>query len=325
MKVALLLGGVLLLVNACIELDQDSTEEAQINADLSSPTSPHCSHDAPANYDFIIGQSYFGQNNWIEYIPGSLPIIISAPHGGELTPPEVPIYNDGLARDGGSQEYARAVAQSLFNLTGKYPHLIINHLARNRLNLNRAQIDDNHENPLAMVAWNEFHNFISSAKDWVSQACGKGLYFDFHTNGHDHGYNELGYLLSRNELNEADSIINNLANNSSLNHLASEDAHLLSELVHGEMSLGNILNEQYQLLTIPNAINIPFNHDYFTGGYNTRTHGSIDGGVIDGIQIESHFNFVNSGEDTRLDYSLKLSQGIFKFVQHWYGFDLKSL
>jgi len=315
-------SAILICLSACLELSEDSTPNT--NPLVAATPAINCSHGEPNVWGFEAGQPYFGDNHWIEYIPGTLPIIIAAPHGGELTPDEVPVFNDGLARDGGSQEYARAVAQSLYNLTGRYPHLIINHLARNRLNLNRAQEDDNQDNALAMLAWGEFHQFIDQAKNWVEQACETGLYFDFHTNGHEHGYVELGYLLTRDELNLSDSQIN-LLSDTSIHHLANQDDHTLTEIVHGEFSLGQIMNEQYNILTIPNATNIPFQHEYFTGGYNTRTHGSVDGGVIDAIQIESHFNYVNSGESTRLDYSLKLSQAIFQYIEHWYGFDLNNL
>ncbi len=315
-------SAALIGLSACLELSEDSTPDT--SPLVGAAPAINCSHGVPSDYEFEAGQSYFGDNNWIEYIPGTLPIIIAAPHGGELTPNEVPVFNDGLERDGGSQQYARAVAQSLFNLTGRHPHLIINHLARNRLNLNRAPEDDNQDNALAMMAWGEFHQFIEQAKNWVGQACEMGLYFDFHTNGHEHGYVELGYLLTRDELNLSDSEIN-LLSDTSVHRLANEGDHTLAKLVHGEFSLGQLMHGQYDVLTIPNATNIPFQHDYFTGGYNTRTHGSVDGGVIDAIQIESHFNYVNSGESTRLDYSLKLSQAIFQYVEHWYGFDLNNL
>ena len=33
---------------------------------------------------FVPGTPVFGANDYIEYIPGNLPIIVSAPHGGAL-------------------------------------------------------------------------------------------------------------------------------------------------------------------------------------------------------------------------------------------------
>ncbi|MEY8204367.1 MAG: hypothetical protein RPR40_04755 [Bermanella sp.] len=316
-------GSALVCLSACLELSEGSRSAPDAAALDAAPLSD-CAHGIASGYNFTAGQSYFGAKQWIEYIPGTLPIIIAAPHGGELTPDEVPVFNDGLAQDGGSQAYARAVAQALYQLTGRHPHLVINHLARNRLNLNRAPENDNRDNAAAMVAWQEFHHFVEQAKSWVSQACQKGLYLDFHTNGHDHGYVELGYLLTREQLNLSDAQINQLTT-SSLTHLASQDGHSLAALVHGEWSLGQIMHEQYNILTIPNATDIPFQHRYFSGGYNTRSHGSVAGGVIDAIQIESHFNYVNSGASVRLDYSLRLAHAIHQYMQHWYGFDFDPL
>src|SRR5262245_1097109 len=40
------------------------------------------------------GQSYFGRNNYIEYIAGDSPVILSATHGGDLTPAQIPDRTD---------------------------------------------------------------------------------------------------------------------------------------------------------------------------------------------------------------------------------------
>lgn len=330
LAIKLFTGGLLfLLLCACIDLDNKTESESNLQA---QPTpngaegiaQPDCDLTPVTGFNYEVGQTYFGNNNWIEYIAGNLPIIIAAPHGGELTPDTVPVFNDGLAQDGGSQDYARATAQTLYELTGKHPHLVINHLMRNRLNLNRAPEDDNFNNPLAMQAWQEFHGYINQAKFWVSEACGKGMYFDLHTNGHEHGYNELGYLLSRDELNLPKDALNLLANESSVKHLVSYSHQTLFDVLLGPNSFGNILHDQLELLTIPNSQDTPFAFDYFTGGYNTKTHGSRDGGVIDSIQIESHWRNVNNGEATRLDYSQKLANAMQDYLQYWYGFNLES-
>ncbi len=33
---------------------------------------------------YTVGVSYYGDSSWIEYIPGNMPIIIVAPHAGNL-------------------------------------------------------------------------------------------------------------------------------------------------------------------------------------------------------------------------------------------------
>ena len=84
------------------------------------------------------GQAVFGRNQYIEYIPGNLPIIISAGHGGRLIPTDIPARTFGsMAFDENTQELARKIAAEFFRRTGKYPHLIINRLSRTRLDPNR--------------------------------------------------------------------------------------------------------------------------------------------------------------------------------------------
>ena len=69
--------------------------------------------------NFIPGQSYFGQNNYVEYIAGNLPIIIGVPHGGTLTPANLPvIHNRGV--DNGSFE----TSHLLFDTDNSYEHNI---------------------------------------------------------------------------------------------------------------------------------------------------------------------------------------------------------
>lgn len=43
---------------------------------------------APISY--VAGQSYFGRNGYIEYVAGNAPVILTAPHGGSLTPTGIP-------------------------------------------------------------------------------------------------------------------------------------------------------------------------------------------------------------------------------------------
>ena len=40
--------------------------------------------------NFVPGQTYVGANGYVEYRAGNLPIIISAPHGGDLAPGAIP-------------------------------------------------------------------------------------------------------------------------------------------------------------------------------------------------------------------------------------------
>ena len=91
------------------------------------------------------GQSYFGRNNYIEYVAGNAPVIYSAPHGGALTPSEIPdrtASNCGgsatTTTDLNTAELVRAMQARHFARFGTWPHIIINHLARRKLDANRT-------------------------------------------------------------------------------------------------------------------------------------------------------------------------------------------
>lgn len=112
-------------------------------------------------------QVIYGVNNYTEYDKGTLPIIISVPHGGSLTPSTIPdrtCNSPTLVTDGYTISLARQIDSSLFNLTGKHPHIIYCNLKRTKIDCNREIIEGACGNAEAIQAWNEFHNFIDTAE-----------------------------------------------------------------------------------------------------------------------------------------------------------------
>src|ERR1051325_2280581 len=84
---------------------------------------------------YVPGQTYFGRSNYIEYIAGNLPFILSAPHGGTLPPAALPDRTYGtFSTDSNTDVLARDVYQVMTNRFGHYPHIII-------CNLDRMKID----------------------------------------------------------------------------------------------------------------------------------------------------------------------------------------
>ena len=158
------------------------------------------------------GTSYFGRNNYIEYVAGDAPVIFTAAHGGALTPASIPDRTDAAC--GGSAttttdlntiELVRAMQQRYFARFGKYPHVIINHLARRKLDANRVGIEAACGNAEAATALTEWHYFIDAAKSAVLKSSGKGWYMDMHGHGHTIQRLELGYLLSSAQLDLSDA------------------------------------------------------------------------------------------------------------------------
>jgi len=163
--------------------------------------------------NYISGSSYFSENDYVEYIHGNLPIILSAPHGGEKRPDLIPdrdctgcVY----VNDAYTQELIREVAENIHEKTGCYPYSIISRLHRSKLDANRAIIEAADGNVLAENAWTFYHAHVDSATAFVEQAYGKGIFIDLHGHGHDIQRLELGYLLTKSDLQEEEGSLNNI-------------------------------------------------------------------------------------------------------------------
>ena len=243
---------------------------------------------------YIPGQSYFGTNNYTEYVAGNMPVILSAPHGGLLSPAAIPDRNCSgcsTVNDFNTQELGRALAGALHERTGCWPHLVINRLHRRKLDANRDLPEAADGNPVAGQAWADFHSFLGYAKNDVSLQFGKGFYVDIHGHGHSIQRLELGYLLYSDELRLPDDTLNTpvFTGYSSIKHLVESNPQSLThaELLRGSQSLGELLADRGYPATPSQSDPAPdAGEDYFSGGYNTARYSSYNGGSIDGVQIE---------------------------------------
>lgn len=260
-------------------------------------------------------------------------IIIIAPHGGSLRPGNIIDRDAGclvgdscvwshscgvkdttkckakIFKDVYTKELSIMLANNLRLLTNKRPHLIVNSLHRKKFDGNREINEATFNIPEAVTAFNEFHGFIEKARLKIHDA---GLVIDMHGQTHTKGWNELGYLISKSTLNYGTP----QAHRSSIKNLANNVAISFNELLSGQESLGQFLqDENYD--TVPSSINPkPGNNGYFSGGYNTRMYGSLEQGTIDAVQVETHKQFRNSKEGP--EYSKALAKAVYKFVEKYY-------
>jgi hypothetical protein len=251
---------------------------------------------------FIPGRSYFGKNNYIEYIAGNTPYILSAPHGGSLTPAEIPDRTSGeTVTDSNTDTLARSISAAVFAREGKYPHIIICRLRRTKLDANRDLNEASEPNPYATQAWKEFQSFIDTAKQTVIREFGKGFYIDLHGHGHEIQRLEMGYLLSSTALTLSDNILDNAiyGNSSSIRTMIPLSRLSFSKLLRGPQSLGSLF-EIRGFPAVPSEMQPnPGSALYFSGGYNTQRHGSVGGGLISGVQIECNMKGVRDTDDSR--------------------------
>ncbi len=245
---------------------------------------------------FTPGETYWDSTGFVEYKAGNLPIIISVPHGGNWAPDSIP-DRDCVGCLYLIDSYTRIISWELYdviyNITGCYPHMIMNRLHRRKFDANRDIGDAADGNPLIESAWYNYHEFIDSAKVQIEEDYDRGLFLDVHGHGHTIQRIELGYLLSKNELELSDSILNTATyiEESSIRSLEGDNESNVThaELLRGPNSFGTLMDTR-GFPSVPSA-NDPSpscgGSCYFSGGYNTERHGSRDNlGPIDAIQIE---------------------------------------
>ncbi|XP_068105391.1 uncharacterized protein [Hyperolius riggenbachi] len=253
----------------------------------------------------------FGQNKYIEYHVGNLNLILTAPHGGSLTPSSIPSREAGCwerasgkcyythscpvgtatdianckvttVKDLYTQEMVLAVAKEICQLTSGYcPHIVLNNLHRSKLDPNRDKDEAAFAVPAASQAWDEFMGFIQTAKSHMTH----GLLIDIHGHSHAENWVELGYLISKANL---DSGKFSAADTSIYALSKKRQGTTFSDLLRGGQSLGKLIEQQNaSYVSVPSPSNPgPNGGNYFSGGYIVATHGSKVSGDVDAVQIE---------------------------------------
>jgi hypothetical protein len=264
------------------------------------------------------GQSYFGRNNYIEYVAGNAPLIFTAPHGGSLTPSEIPDRTASACggsatttTDLNTDDLVRSMQQKYFARFGKYPHIVIVHLSRKKLDANRTNPEAACGDAEANTALDEWHAFIEAAKSSALASSPRAWYMDMHGHGHSIQRLELGYLLSTSQLNLSDASLDaNVAyqDTASVRTMSESAPITLSALLRGSTSLGTLYaNNGFR--SIPSSADPRPNSDtYLSGGDNTRRHtcgaeatpfGGVTGGNVCGVQIEANYTGVRDNATNR--------------------------
>lgn len=243
------------------------------------------------------GSPIFGREGYVEYRPGTLPVVLTAPHGGSMEPAEIPDRTVGtFVQDRRTIELSEAIADSLEARTGGRPHLVILHLHRRKLDANRDLDEAAQGNRHADRAWHEFHLFTEAALIQVEEQGRDGFYIDVHGHGHPIQRLELGYLLTGADLALTNPELDLIGarTKSSVGALADRRERSHASLIRGNVSLG-ALWEARGFPTVPSPMQpSPAGEPYFTGGYNTRRHTCASGTFICGVQLEANWDGVRS-------------------------------
>lgn len=323
---------LLLAVLCCaVSCKKDSTSPVRV------PVTPA----PPAPASRVPGQAYFGTKGYVEYVAGNAPIILSAPHGGALTPSTIPDRVAGACggaattvTDANTADLVRQMQQSVYARYGVYPHVIISHLSRRKLDPNRVGIEASCGNAEAATALAEWHAFIEEAKTLVVHASGRGWYMDIHGHAHAIPRLELGYLLTSANLNASDSVLNAstaLPTASSIGSLALQSVFAFADVVRGPRSLGALFAAR-GFPAIPSDVDPrPDAAEYFNGGDNTRRHGcgrdavllgGRSDGKVCGIQLEANFTGVRDNAANRARFADTTAVVLETFLREQWGLRL---
>lgn len=244
---------------------------------------------AAAADELTPGNSVFGQHKFIEYVPGDLPLVIAAPHGGRLMPDEIPDRTNGVTQsDANTQELARAIATAVQTETGGHIHLILCHLHRGKLDANREMAEAAQGSAVAEQAWREHHAFIDQACDAAVKRHGVAFFIDLHGHSHPDRRVELGYLHNALDLADCDEALNEATyvNGSSLRWIVERSGLSHVDLLRGPQSFGAMLEANGYPATPSPRMPVP-TEPFFRGGYTVARHCDAARNIT-GFQIEAN-------------------------------------
>lgn len=251
--------------------------------------------------------------NHIQFYKGNIPLILTAPHGGDIKPNNIDDRKSGVFdMDDYTLELTQAIIKEFQNQIGKTPYTAIAEISRYKVDLNRYE-DEAYEDINAKIVYDEFHNHIITSRKEIEQKFGKGLYIDIHGQSHPKAYLEFGYLLDNDILRLHESSLRDYKDDSSIKTLSNFSSECFLEQLKGPHSMGSLMcNEGYD--SIP-SVKLPYASDgnYFEGAYDTVRYGSLKGGNISAIQIEFPYTNIRDTQEHREKSAAAFVRSIIRF------------
>jgi N-formylglutamate amidohydrolase len=203
---------------------------------------------------------------------GTLPIIVSAPHGGRKKVPEVPerlgvgVTNFATVFDSNTAELTeKFVAELQKHLDGK-PWVVIARFERKYLDVNRPR-DQSYESEKAKPYYDAYHEPLEAACKAVKEKFGRGILLDIHGQGEFPG-----------------AICRGTQNGKTVTLL--KERYGSPSLVGKKSILGLLQQSGYKIIPSCDADLKTKEEPKFSGGYIVGNYGSQTGYAIDAIQLE---------------------------------------
>lgn len=261
----------------------------------------------------------------VEYLEGSLPIILSAPHGGVLKPKHIKTRNSGVFDiDANTAQLTHEILDEFFFQTNQYPHTVIMNLSRTKVDANREKKEAISNCEHANNSYEQFHEFIDQSVKKVEKQFQKGIYIDIHGQSHSHGHIEFGYLLFNDCLKHNDEELEKLHKCSSITTLSQFSPYSFVEQIKGDYSLSQLMHTQ-GFKSIPSQ-QMPYAKcgNYFEGAYNTQNYSSQNGSMVSSIQAEFPFKGCRDTKKNRQKTAKAFVQSLITFIDVHFNIDLKK-
>jgi hypothetical protein len=260
----------------------------------------------------------------IEVRSGTLPIILTVPHGGTLKPDNVLARRYGVTgMDANTAPLSEMIIEELETRYGGKPHAIFARLHRSRLDPNRDIKEAAQGEPTAEAAWHRFHESAQKACETVMQKHGYGLLLDIHGHRHIDQRVELGYLIKGEPLKATDTELNAdaaLIASTSIRDLDKRSPQSFAELVRGPQSLGGLLEFRgFRCLPSPTKSFPGVLAGYFSGAYDITAHGSRDGGTVSAIQVECPWNGLRDKPENQRRFAKALVESLDVYFEVHFG------
>lgn len=266
-------------------------------------------------------------NDWETFVTfkkGNFPLLIVAPHGGDLKPQWIQNREcEGAVTV--QDQYTLGIAFQIENelrKRGYNPYMLLANIHRIKIDLNRPLVTSFCIDNTPEGLWNLFHNQIETYRSEVINQFGRGLLIDLHGHGHTNQRIELGYLLSGEQLRNIKENEFRSSDGSSIQSMIANHPDKLSllELLRGQHSLGTLLS----MAGYPSVPSIddpaPSKGDpFFSGGTITQRYGSKNRAGVDAIQIELNRQNVRETSSDREQFSREFAQILIDYMHlHYY-------
>ena len=201
----------------------------------------------------MMGTPFVPADKFVDVTPGTIPLVLSAPHGGIEKPAGVPDRTSGiLVRDTNTRELALELAAEIEKQTGGKPFVITNRMHRIKMDPNRPFEEATQGGVFADAVYRRYHSALeASCRAAVTLGNGNALLIDLHGHAHPEDWIEVGHLLRASELAVPDEELDNF------------------EWIRGPRSIGALL-EKAGMKAVPSPqFPHPSGKKYFSGGYIT--------------------------------------------------------